>query len=136
VSSYVTDAGLPVPSAQKPVTRRRGKQKAPKKPYTPRKKKAAAEGAAAKRPRKPYTPRKKKDVVPAGATAAAENDQTLQQVVIHALCHSLLASHFKGMFLDPSKTISSRQCMIPRGLMAFWQAYIEPYVSPGEVLER
>ncbi|CAK9880755.1 unnamed protein product [Sphagnum jensenii] len=74
------DAGLPVPSAQKPVTRRRGKQKAPKKPYTPRKKKAAATGAAAKRPRKPYTPRKKKDVVPAGATAAAENDQTLQQV--------------------------------------------------------
>jgi hypothetical protein len=113
VSWYVTDAGLPVPSAQKPVTRRRGKQKAPKKPYTPRKKKAAAAGAAAKRPRKPYTPRKKKaaaagtadkrprnpytprkkkDVVPAGATAAAENDQTLQQVVIHALCHSLLAS--------------------------------------------
>ncbi|CAM6034337.1 unnamed protein product [Sphagnum compactum] len=73
------DAGLPVPSAQKPVTRRRGKQKAPKKPYTPRKKKAAAAGAAAKRPRKPYTPRKKKDVVPAGATAAAENDQALQQ---------------------------------------------------------
>jgi hypothetical protein len=73
------------------VTRRRGKQKAPKKPYTPRKKKDAAEGAAAKRPRKPYTPRKKKDVVPAGATAAAENDQTLQQVIIHALCHSLLA---------------------------------------------
>ncbi|CAM6034338.1 unnamed protein product, partial [Sphagnum compactum] len=74
------DAGLPVPSAQKPVTRRRGKQKAPKKPYTPRKKKATAEGAAAKRPRKPYTPRKKKDVVPAGATAAAENEQTLQHV--------------------------------------------------------
>jgi hypothetical protein len=89
---YVPDAGLPVPSAQKPVTRRRGKQKAPKKPYTPRKKKAAAAGAAAKRPRKPYTPRKKKDVVPAGAIAAAENDQTSQQVVIHALCHSLLAS--------------------------------------------
>ncbi len=88
---YVTDAGLPVPSAQKPVTRRRGKQKAPKKPYTPRKK-AAAAGALVKRPRKPYTPRKKNDVVPAGATAAAENDQTLQQVVIHALCHSLLAS--------------------------------------------
>jgi predicted SprT family Zn-dependent metalloprotease len=92
LSWYVPDAGLPVPSAQKPVTRRRGKQKAPKKPYTPRKKKTAATEAAAKRPRKPYTPRKKKDVVPAGATAAAENDQTLQQVVIHALCHCLLAS--------------------------------------------
>jgi hypothetical protein len=91
---YVPDAGLPVPSAQKPVTRRRGKQKAPKKPCTPRKKKGVAAGAAAKRPRKPYT-RKKKDVVPAGAIAAAENDQTLQQVVIHALCHSLLASELQ-----------------------------------------
>jgi hypothetical protein len=88
---YVTDAGLPVPSAEKKVKRGRGKQKAPKKPYTPRKK-GAVVGPAPKPPRKPYIPHKK-DVVAAGVTAAAASElkQTLQQVLIHALCHPLLA---------------------------------------------
>ncbi len=74
------------------MKRGRGKQKAPKKPYTPRKKKGAVVGGAPKTPRKPYTPRKK-DVVAAGVTAAAAGarNQTLQQVLIHALCHPLLA---------------------------------------------
>ncbi|CAK9880756.1 unnamed protein product [Sphagnum jensenii] len=86
------DAGLPVPSAQKTVTRRRRKQKAPRKPYTPRKKKL--------------------DVV-AGAAAANEgHDQTLQQVLIHiALCRLRLF----GMFLHSSRTSSSRQCLISSG---------------------
>ncbi|CAK9233398.1 unnamed protein product [Sphagnum troendelagicum] len=75
-----SDAGLPVPSAQKKAKRGRGKQKAPKKPYTPRKKKGAIVGPAPKTPREPYTPRKN-DVVAAGVTAAtiAEQKQTLQQ---------------------------------------------------------
>ncbi len=73
------------------MKRGRGKQKAPKKPYTPRKK-GAVVGPAPKPPRKPYTPHKK-DVVAAGVTAAAalEQKQTLQQVLIHALCHPFLA---------------------------------------------
>jgi hypothetical protein len=66
------------------VKRGRGKQKAPKKPYTP-KKKGVVVGGAPKTPREPYTP-PKKDVVAAGA-----GNQTLQQVLIHALCHPLLA---------------------------------------------
>ncbi|CAK9234497.1 unnamed protein product [Sphagnum troendelagicum] len=74
-----SDAGLPVPSAEKKVKRGRGKQKAPKKPYTPRKK-GAVVGPAPKPPRKPYIPHKK-DVVAAGVTAAAASElkQTLQQ---------------------------------------------------------
>jgi hypothetical protein len=49
-SRCVSDAGLSVPTAQKPVTKRRGKQKASKKPCTPRKKKGAAAWAIAKKP--------------------------------------------------------------------------------------
>jgi hypothetical protein len=46
----VPDAGLLVPATQKPVTRRWGKQKAPKKPCTPRKKKGVAAQVVAKKP--------------------------------------------------------------------------------------
>jgi hypothetical protein len=49
-SRRVLDYRLPVPTVQKPVTRRRGKQKAPKKPCIPRKKKGAAAWAVAKKP--------------------------------------------------------------------------------------
>ncbi len=49
------------------------------------KKKGAVVGRAPKTPREPYTP-PKKDVLAAGA-----GNQKLQQVLIHALCHPLLA---------------------------------------------
>lgn len=108
---YVTDAGLPVPSAQKTVTRRRRKQKARRKPYTPRKKKL--------------------DVVAGAAAATGGHDQTLQQVLIHlALCRLRLF----GMFLDSSRTSSSRQCLISSGradgFLASWHCGFSLQLNP------
>ncbi len=108
---YVTDAGLPVPSAQKTVTRRRRKQKARRKPYTPRKKKL--------------------DVVAGAAAATGGHDQTLQQVLIHiALCRLRLF----GMFLDSSRTSSSRQCLTSSGradgFLASWHCGFSLQLSP------
>jgi hypothetical protein len=64
-------------------------------------------------------------------------DIALQQVVIRALCHSLLASELwrDAYLMGPSKTISSRQCTISGGPVAFWHACILPRVGRPLIIQ-